>query len=218
MTAPLIRSYDPKDRAAVRRISCETALYGNPIDPLFEDRELVADLLVRYYTQFEPESLWVAEAQGQVIGYLTGCRDSRRYERLFRCRILPLLLVGFLTRGHWHHGRTLHLLLRIWRSERRWSGARRSACAGYPAHCHLNLDREFRQAGTGSGLLKAFLNQLQSLHVPGIHIVTATDQGKRFFTRASFRLLMKYRPVPLPETEPREVWVMGKKLSILTDH
>ena len=35
-----IRKYRASDRAAVRRLCCETGFLGNPIDPVFEDRDL----------------------------------------------------------------------------------------------------------------------------------------------------------------------------------
>ena len=74
----LIRVYRPDDRDAVRTVACDTADRGEPVEGFFRDREVFADLLTRYYTDWEPQSLWVAEAEGRVIGYLTGCLDTRR--------------------------------------------------------------------------------------------------------------------------------------------
>src|SRR2546430_129358 len=46
-----IRSYAPKDRDGVRALCCATGFLGNPIDPVFEDRELFADGEKRVYGQ-----------------------------------------------------------------------------------------------------------------------------------------------------------------------
>ena len=44
MSVPiLIRYYRAEDRAQVRQICAETGFLGDPVDPLFEDRELFAD-------------------------------------------------------------------------------------------------------------------------------------------------------------------------------
>src|SRR5262245_4028051 len=51
---------------------------GEPIAWLWRDRESFADLITRYYTDREPESIFVAERDGDVLGYLTGCVDSAR--------------------------------------------------------------------------------------------------------------------------------------------
>ncbi|MCA1808961.1 MAG: hypothetical protein LC725_05870 [Lentisphaerae bacterium] len=86
---PLIRQYLPGDRPAVRRISYDTADAGRPADGFFPDRELLADLLTGYYTDYEPESLWVAEEQGRVVGYLAGALDTGRVRRIMAWRLIP---------------------------------------------------------------------------------------------------------------------------------
>src|SRR5438445_597293 len=71
---PTIRPYRASDRDAVRRLCCETGFLGKPIDPVFADRELFADFLTGYYTDWEPESAFVLETGGEVKGYLLGSR------------------------------------------------------------------------------------------------------------------------------------------------
>ena len=63
-----IRSYRPSDREAVRRLCCQTGFLGEPIDPIYEDRELFADFLTTYYTDHEPESSFVLEEDGELVG------------------------------------------------------------------------------------------------------------------------------------------------------
>src|SRR5919108_5903995 len=70
----LIRGYRRSDRDAVRKLCCETGFLGEPIDPVYEDRELFADFLTTYYTDHEPESSFVLEMDGEIRGYLLGCR------------------------------------------------------------------------------------------------------------------------------------------------
>jgi len=41
----LIRGYRTLDREAVRKLCCDTGFLGEPIDPVYEDRELFAALL-----------------------------------------------------------------------------------------------------------------------------------------------------------------------------
>ena len=69
-----IRNYRPSDREAVRTLCCSTGFLGEPIDPVYEDRELFADFLTTYYTDHEPESCFVLEIEGRISGYLLGCR------------------------------------------------------------------------------------------------------------------------------------------------
>src|SRR3954468_12059295 len=69
-----IRNYRSSDREAVRGLCCQTGFLGEPIDPVYEDRELFADFLTTYYTDHEPESSFVLEADGDLRGYLLGSR------------------------------------------------------------------------------------------------------------------------------------------------
>src|ERR671928_2211423 len=69
-----IRNYRPSDRDAVRRLCCLTGFLGEPIDPVYEDRELFADFLTTYYTDHEPQSCFVLEIDGTIQGYLLGSR------------------------------------------------------------------------------------------------------------------------------------------------
>src|SRR5919109_2170031 len=75
-----IRSYDPGDRVAIRNLCCATGFLGDPIDPVFQDRELFADFLTTYYTDQEPESSFVLEVDGEIRGYLLGSRKPLRHQ------------------------------------------------------------------------------------------------------------------------------------------
>jgi GNAT superfamily N-acetyltransferase len=93
---PTIRPYRPADRAAVRAICADTGFLGNPIDPVFEDRELFADYLTSYYTDAEPDATFVCELDGEVKGYVMGSRFPKRKKR-YEARMLPVLVL----RGLW---------------------------------------------------------------------------------------------------------------------
>ena len=73
-----IRSFRKIDREAVRRLCCDTGFLGAPIDPVYEDRQLFADFLTTYYTDWEPESSFVIEVGGEIRGYLLGSRKPLR--------------------------------------------------------------------------------------------------------------------------------------------
>ena len=75
-----MRRYEPRDRDAVRNLCCDTGFLGQPVDPVFEDRDLFADYLTRYYTDIEPESAFVVLVHGEVKGYLLGSRRPWRQQ------------------------------------------------------------------------------------------------------------------------------------------
>src|SRR5882757_8634583 len=94
----VVRPYRPEDRDALRAICADTGFLGQPIDPVFEDRELFADYLTSYYTDAEPESCFVCELDGEVKGYLMGSRFPRKKDRYEKRK-----LSGLVARGVWRY-------------------------------------------------------------------------------------------------------------------
>src|ERR1041384_4263715 len=73
-----IRSFRKTAREAVRGLCGQAGFLGAPIDPVYEDRQLFADFLTTYYTDWEPESSFVIEKEGEIRGYLLGSRKPLR--------------------------------------------------------------------------------------------------------------------------------------------
>src|SRR6201996_9450661 len=94
----VIRPYRSGDRAAIRSICADTGFLGQPIAPVFEDRELFADYLTGYYTDGEPESTFVCEIDGEVKGYVMGSRFPKK-KSAYEARNLQ----GLAVRGIWRY-------------------------------------------------------------------------------------------------------------------
>lgn len=97
-----IRKFRGADREAVRALCCDTGFLGQPIDPVFEDRELFANYLTRYYTDAEPEASFVVEKAGVVRGYLLGSRRMIRQQAFSVFNNLSLLTKGLLRYGRYN--------------------------------------------------------------------------------------------------------------------
>ena len=185
---PTIRPFVVSDRSAVRQIACDTADCGRPVERFFPDREIFADLLTRYYTDFEPESSWVGVDGLQVVGYLNGCMDSHRHERVMRRRIGPALLLRALRRGVFLRPaaiRFMALNISLWISRGRSEPV---DYAEFPAHLHVNLRPGFRGHGLGRMLVETFVSHARSRKVRGIHASVREDNEKAraFFERLGF--------------------------------
>lgn len=190
-----VRPYQPADRASVLRIGADTAFFGEPIEAYMEDRNVFLDAFYAYYTDLEPEHAWVACADGEVVGFLTGCVDSARHGRKFLRHILPGLLAKFL-RGRYHFGRRSlgyfgGLLGGVFRREFThvdWNL--------YPAHLHINVEAAWRGHKLGQRLMDAYLEQLRSLGVRGVYLETTSlnEIACHLYEKVGFRLL-DARPV-----------------------
>lgn len=209
----LIHPYRPADREAVRRICCDTADCGRPVESFFPDREVFADLITLYYTDYEPGSSWVAEQGGAVAGYLNGCLETRRFSRTMTLRIMPRLWLKSLRRGTLWHPQVRML---AWRSLGIWIryGAGRSVDVSvFPSHLHVNLAADVRAHGIGHRLVERFCEQARAAGSAGIHANVREDNeaGRRFFERQGFRALFR-RAVMRTETGMVYAVVYGKAL------
>ncbi len=195
----IIRKYRPEDREAVREISWNTADQGRTVDLYFHDHETVADVLTRYYTDHEPQSLWVAECDDTVVGYLTGCLNTHRCDRVMAWKVIPKAVAGAMGRGALWRAETWRLLA-AFVGTALLGGRPKVDLATYPAHLHINLRQGFRGRGLGRQLIEHFRRQVLEQDLGGIHLVAwgENEAGRRFFETRGFRLL-RQQPLVLPE-------------------
>lgn len=212
MASAAIRPYEPRDRQEIRRICGDTAVYGGAAECVAFGRETVVDALLNYYTDHEPESLFVAESAGKAVGYLAGCVDTRRFERVFLKRIMPGLVIRAAFSGSLLHAAGWRIISALARA----AFLRQKLLGGiiktYPAHCHINIAADSQKMGLGSRLFNTFIAHLAARNVSGIHLSTPTEAGKRFFEKLGCEVLARYPAPRLCGESPLEIWIMGKKI------
>lgn len=194
----IVRSYRPADREAVRYICCETGFMGEPGEVFFEGRDVFADMWTSYWTDYEPESCFVAELDGRVVGYLLGCVDTNRYERIFSKDIRPRLLRKALRQGFFMKRKNMVYLYKLLRSHFRKELAAPMGRikSEYPAHLHNNIaDPWLRGRGIGSALMNAYLDYLRSRGVKGVHLGTTSHnkQAVPFYKSGGFEEIYRNR-------------------------
>jgi GNAT superfamily N-acetyltransferase len=193
-----VRPYNPADRDALLRIAADTAAFGAPVETFFDDRRLFSDAVYSYYVDYEPEHAWIAAVGDEVVGFLVGCTDTGRHDRVLAQKIVPALVLNLL-RSHYRLGQLTGRHLRA-EVEAGLRGERAEAdLALYPAHLHINLDVRSRGHGAGRRLMEAYLDQLRSLRVPGVHLHTTNLNAAAvtLYTKLGFVLL---------DARPTKVW------------
>jgi GNAT superfamily N-acetyltransferase len=186
-----IRAYESKDRAGLRQICCDTADAGQPVERFFPDREVFADLLTDYYTEFEPQSTFVADNGGEVVGYTTGCLDTKRFLSIMKRRIVPMIFFKALLRGTLWHPQTVRLLranLGLWLKGGHRTGPKLD---DYPAHLHVNVRRGFRGQRVGERLVEMFCERARVAGVRGVHAGVSAEntRARHFFAELGFKEL-----------------------------
>ncbi|MBV8975470.1 MAG: hypothetical protein JOY74_10130 [Sinobacteraceae bacterium] len=184
-----LRPYRPEDLAAVRRICADTGFLGNPIDPIFEDRQLFADYLTGYYTRFEPEALLVCEVEGVVRGYLMGCRRTllkQSYQFLANFAVAGKALYRCWRRPYNEASRRFlrWVLLNSWREL--------PVTPRNTPHFHINVLPDARSVRNTRALIRTFLDFLRSRRCVSVYGQMVTHSRSRrlsLFRRYGFRVL-----------------------------
>lgn len=185
------------DWSAIRDLCCRTGNAGDPIDasrwPFF------AEVWIGPYQRLAPEWTYVADGGDRVVGYLTGCPDTRAFRRRRVAFALPLLVRLVLGRYAWNAD-TRRVVRRALGLERGPEDALRARGprgfeASFPAHLHMNVDAGFRNRGVGAALLARFVEDLERRGVPGLHLFCGTAP-KAFYVRHGFEELaaLEFRP------------------------
>jgi ribosomal protein S18 acetylase RimI-like enzyme len=154
-----IRPYRRADREAIRRICCDTGFLGKPVDAIFQDRELFADLFTKPYLEHEPEWALVAEAEHRVVGYLLGSVSQQFETALMWSGFQTVMKMLFrLARGHYRgHPRSQRFIAWL------LSAGMREQPRHPPraAHLHFDLDRRYRGRGIGQRFWELFEERLR---------------------------------------------------------
>jgi RimJ/RimL family protein N-acetyltransferase len=206
VTSPVIRPYEARDRAAVRRVCFVTGYMGEPVAWQWRDAESFADIFSGYYTDREPASALVVEIDGEVSGYLLGCVDTTKVWDVGRVAARHIVRRGIALRPGtagvvWRTvldaGRDLRSG-RVTREQLEFSDPR------WPAHLHIDLLQRARGKGAGRILVTTWLDSLRALGVPGCHLQTMAENtgALAFFEALGF--IRHGEPVLTPGLRARD--------------
>lgn len=213
----IIRPYQNKDRESIRKIAFDTAFMGEPAGLFFSDQEVLADILTAYFTDHEPESLFVAESGGTIVGYLLGATDSARVSRIFRSNIMWPLVMKILKRGTLGQAKNIRQGWKYLSSYLKREFSTPDFYKDYPATLHINIAAGYRANGIGAKLIEAFLDYLSKEQVPGVRLGTISDRAAGFFEKQGFKSLAKkkhsyFRPILQRDLNYQ---VYGKRVRLL---
>jgi len=194
----LIRESVRSDLEGVSEVCCRCGYGGDDIadSGSFRDRRLFSMLFSRYYLLHELRTCFVAvpsDDPQRVIGYVLGCPDTARYDRLFRRTMIPRIAARAFLVTLWRYPRTFAELLR-WQRGNPWLEANPAGDL-FPAHLHIDILPEFQRRGIGRGLLETLEARFRGLGAGGIHLVTSNYHRKAlpFYAKQGYRVIREQR-------------------------
>ncbi|MGV8150551.1 MAG: GNAT family N-acetyltransferase [Candidatus Woesearchaeota archaeon] len=191
----VIRKYNSSDRSAVEHIQLSTYLLGKPLD--VKNKKWIHNS-ISYYLDKEPQSCYVAQEKGKVVGYLLGCLDDKNNEEniiLYLRKIygkIPLLPFMHKSDSKFWSGQIFGITNAVCglSEEKKFIHPKNAG------HIHINLLPQVRGKGIGSKLLKTFFKYAKSKGVKTIHadsFQTRLNPNKNFWIKNGFKEYSKVK-------------------------
>ena len=169
----------------------------------YSNDDLLGDIFVLPYVDFEPDWAFIVDNGGRARGYLVATPDTRAFVDRYRADWLPGFTAKYAPTGEpgAASGTEAHMIHEGLHPERMLI----PELDAYPAHLHIDLLPELQAQGLGRKLIRALVEKLRAAGVPGVHLgVSPTNTNARaFYARLGFS--------PLP-SEPA-----GTLLGLRTD-
>ncbi|GAA4413192.1 hypothetical protein GCM10023168_35840 [Fodinibacter luteus] len=192
----MIRTYTPADRDALVDLFTRAGA-DSPTGELWRHAASERMVYLDPYIDSCPDTLFLAEADGELVGYLTGCPDTAllgsederitqaitRHKVMLRPRSAPFFLRS-----------TVDVLQAKVRGGEVASGE--AVDRRWPAHLHINLALQARGTGAAHDLMASWQQWLTRAGSPGCHLQTLVENTRatRFFEKSGF---IAHGPTPL---------------------
>jgi len=177
-----IRGFRPDDLDALYRICLATGDAGADAAHLYRDPKLIGHVYAGGYAAISPETVFVAEDDEGIAGYILGPANTRAFEALMEVRWWPPLRAHYAdVPGPSSDERMCHLIHHPVRLAD-------SIVEAYPAHLHINLLPRLRGQGIGQRLVDRWRAKTAALGATGAHLIVGTGNARavRFYRAYGF--------------------------------
>ena len=170
-----IREAVPGDLERVKYICIQTADEKAKNDEA--TGEIIADTYSTYYIREEPETCFVLEDDGQVVGYIICSTNVKKFKKNFRKIDLAEIkkINKFSAIENWFIPVPYMIFKKI-----------------YPAHLHINILEDYQGKGYGTELMNTLLLKLKTMGVKGVMLLAAESNAGavKFYKRSGFKIFV----------------------------
>lgn len=188
MMGPMLRTYTPADHDQLVELFARAGVDA-PGGELWRHLPSERMIYLDPYIEHCPDTLFLAEVEGDLVGYLTGCPDSAlipgederftkavmEHKLMLRPRSLPFFLRS---------------LSDVVRTKMRGGDVAAGEAVNHrwPAHLHINLAPGARGTGVAQEMMERWQDWLTHSGSPGCHLQTLVENTRatRFFAKCGF--------------------------------
>lgn len=200
------RCFIAADKKALYRICQQTGDAGKDATHIFHDVDLLGDLYVGPYLEFEPELAWTIEDGRGVCGYVLAVSDTVAYQKWHLRNWLPKIRKGRHFPKSPEEDWTMDDALRASLFEFEFD--RPEWLEQFPSHIHIDLLPRIQGKGWGSRYAQDMLDTLCQKGSVGVHLGMHPEnlQALSFYQKLGFQVLEQV------ELRWEEVLYLGKYL------
>jgi ribosomal protein S18 acetylase RimI-like enzyme len=162
-----IRPAEPADRQELYDISAETGDAGADARQLYRNVELLAEIWVGPYLEFEPDLAFLAEDADGPVGYVLGAADTSAFEAQCEERWWPALRARYPEPPP---GAAVTPDSRLIHRIHHPPLTPVSVVAEFPAHLHIDIRERGQGRGVGRRLMSTLFDALMQRGAEGVHL------------------------------------------------
>ena len=184
-----IRKYHHTDIKPLYKISLYTSNKGNDVELLKDEPNLIGDLFITPYVQFEPELCFVITMDDEPCGYIIGIKNTEDFYLECENEYFPDLREKYKHLPEDKNSRyaVLKRVIQIGHKPK-------DKFDLFPAHLHINILPITKGKGMGRKLMDEFMNKLRTMNVSGLHLEVGKSNKNaiRFYEHLGFREIKDY--------------------------
>lgn len=185
-----IRPVQSDDLDALYRIALATGDGGADAAALYRDPNLIGHIYAGPYALLCPRTVFVAEDDDGIGGYIVGAADTPAFEARMEAGWWPALRTVYPTPADVPQAdrtpdqRRIHAIHHPRHTPSEITDA-------YPSHLHINLLSRLRGRGVGRALMDRWLAAVCEIGSTGAHLAVGVANARaiRFYTAYGFRVL-----------------------------
>lgn len=184
-----IRKYHSHDIKSLYNICLHTSNKGNDVELLKDEPNLIGDLFITPYVQFETELCFVLTVNDKPCGYIIGTKNTEDFYLKCEKEYFPKLRKKYehLPKDKNSRYAVLKRVIQIGHKPK-------DRFDLFPAHLHINILPIAKGQGMGRKLMGEFMNKLIDLNLSGLHLeVGKTNTNAiQFYKHIGFEVIKDY--------------------------